>query len=212
MEVVNNTVFMLGGSAGARCLSLFNLQNGYTQVIANNAFIRGDTAATAVSRDGSGSAVYANNIIRGTGSLPGSVSINSIPLSQIFVNPVETPGLANLYPAAGSPLIDAGSNTYAAAVDFNGVARPQGAAADVGAYEYYNQDNPGWQLAIGLKGLTLTADVDGDGHVDVVDLLYMVDSFGLSLGDPGYDARCDFNGDDTVDVVDLLTLVYSFGL
>ena len=76
--------------------------------------------------------MYANNIIRGTGSLPGSVSINSIPLSQIFVNPVETPGLANLYPIAGSPLIDAGSNTYAAAVDFNGVARPQAAAADVG--------------------------------------------------------------------------------
>jgi hypothetical protein len=54
-------------------------------------------------------------------------------------------------------------------------------------------------------------DVDGDGHVDVVDLLYLVDSFGLILGDGGFDPRCDFNHDDSVDVVDLLDLVFNFG-
>jgi hypothetical protein len=218
LEIVNNTVFLEGGSTNARCLSLFNLQatnpgqNPYPQIVANNAFIRGNTAATAVSSDGTGAVTYANNLIRGTGSLPGSTSLNAIPLSQIFINPVETPGLANLCPAAGSPLIDAGSDVYVTAVDFNGIERPQGAARDVGAYEYFNQENPSWQLAIGLKGLTLTADVDDDRHVNVVDLLYLADSFGMSLGDPAYDARCDFNSDNAVDVVDLLTLVYSFGL
>jgi hypothetical protein len=218
LELVNNTVFIEGGSTNARCLSLFDLratntgQDPYPQIVANNAFIRGNTAATAVSRDGSGVVTYASNYIRGTGSLPGSISLNTYALSQIFINPVETPGLANLYPAVGSPLIDAGSNTYAPAVDFNGVGRPQWTIADVGAYEYYMQDNPGWQLAIGLKDTGLTADVDGDGQVDVVDLLYMVDAFGSAAGDPNYDARCDFNKDGYVDVVDLLTLVYSFGL
>jgi len=212
LELVNNTVFMLAGSTDARCLSLFNLQNGYTQIIANNAFIRGDTAATAVSRDGLGSAVYANNIIRGTGSLPGSTSINAIPLSQIFVNPVETPGLANLYPAVGSPLIDAGSSAYAAALDFNGATRPQDAAADVGAYEHYKQDNPGWQLADAFKRVGLAGDTDGDGHVDVVDLLNFVACFGTVSTDPGYSAACDFNSDGSIDVVDLLMLVNSFGL
>ena len=54
-------------------------------------------------------------------------------------------------------------------------------------------------------------DVNGDGHVDVVDLLYLVDAFGSVTGDPNYDARCDFNSDGGVDVVDLLILVGNFG-
>lgn len=55
------------------------------------------------------------------------------------------------------------------------------------------------------------ADVDGDGFVDVVDLLYIVDSFGTLEGDPFYNPACDFNDDGAVDVVDLLILVDFFG-
>ena len=54
---------------------------------------------------------------------------------------------------------------------------------------------------------TLPGDVDGDGHVNVVDLLCLVDAFGSVLGDANYDARCDFNRDGDVDVVDLLILM-----
>jgi hypothetical protein len=57
----------------------------------------------------------------------------------------------------------------------------------------------------------ISADANGDGAVDVVDLLYLVDAFGSVLGDPNYDAACDFNRDDNVDVVDLLMLVDNFG-
>jgi hypothetical protein len=57
----------------------------------------------------------------------------------------------------------------------------------------------------------MDGDVDGDGHVDVVDLLWLVDAFGSVSGDANYDVRCDFNGDDAVDVVDLLTMVENFG-
>ena len=57
----------------------------------------------------------------------------------------------------------------------------------------------------------LPGDIDGDGHVDVVDLLLLVDAFGSVTGDANYDARCDFNHDGSVDVVDLLDLVYNFG-
>jgi hypothetical protein len=57
----------------------------------------------------------------------------------------------------------------------------------------------------------LTGDADGNGAVDVADLLSVVGSFGLAEGDAGFDPACDFNGDQNVDVVDLLTLVGNFG-
>ncbi len=56
-----------------------------------------------------------------------------------------------------------------------------------------------------------TGDVDGDTHVDVVDLLYLVDAFGSAAGEPAYSLACDFNEDDAVDVVDLLLMVDCFG-
>ncbi len=58
----------------------------------------------------------------------------------------------------------------------------------------------------------MPGDINRDRHVDVVDLLYLIDAFGCSAGDPGYDARCDLDGDSSVDVIDLLVLVSSFGM
>jgi hypothetical protein len=57
----------------------------------------------------------------------------------------------------------------------------------------------------------IPGDVNGDGLVDVVDLLWLVGAFGTYGGDATYVGACDFNQDDAVDVVDLLDLVYSFG-
>jgi hypothetical protein len=210
VEVINNTVFT-DGSTYAPCLSLSSLQAGYTQVIANNAFIRVSTSGVAVSASVLAGTVVTNNIVRGTGAIAGMTTITT-PIGQIFTSTTDVPGTANFYPVAGSPLIDAGSDTYAPADDFNGAPRPQWAAADVGAYEYYKQDNPGWQLALERKRVGLTGDTNGDGMVDVVDLLDFVAAFGSLAGDPNYSAACDFNSDDAVDVVDLLMLVNSFGL
>ncbi len=50
-------------------------------------------------------------------------------------------------------------------------------------------------------------DVDGDGHVDVIDLLWLIDAFGSQIGSANYSEECDFNGDGTVDAVDLLTMI-----
>jgi hypothetical protein len=59
--------------------------------------------------------------------------------------------------------------------------------------------------------LHLPADIDNDGHCDVIDLLYFVETFGLVQGDPGYNPDADFNADSGIDVVDLLILVDYFG-
>lgn len=59
--------------------------------------------------------------------------------------------------------------------------------------------------------INLFTDVNSDGHVDVIDLLYLVDAFGSYTGDANYDPACDFNGDGAVDVLDLLDMIENFG-
>ena len=49
-------------------------------------------------------------------------------------------------------------------------------------------------------------DANGDGRVDILDLLNMSDSWAKALGDRAYNPYCDFNNSGAVDVVDLLML------
>ncbi len=58
---------------------------------------------------------------------------------------------------------------------------------------------------------TVAGDIDGDGHVDVIDLLTFVSSWGRSNGQAGYLPRCDLDGNGSVDVLDLLYLIATFG-
>lgn len=71
----------------------------------------------------------------GTGDLQ-----NANPMLGALANnggPTDTLALST-----GSPAIDAATNTGCPAVDQRGVARPQGAACDIGAYEYVPQTTP----------------------------------------------------------------------
>jgi hypothetical protein len=131
-----------------------------------------------------------------------------------LTNPTIVLGSANLYPligqCQGTPLdLSAFAAQAHYDLDFNKASK--GARTFRGAYAGAGT-NPGWQLQAGLKPVVKKpGDVDGDGHVDVVDLLYLVDAFGSLTGDPSYNAACDFNSDGSVDVVDLLMLVENFG-
>jgi hypothetical protein len=73
-------------------------------------------------------------------------------------------------------------------------SRPIGSAPDVGADEY------------------VAADITGDGHVDIADLLILAGTFGKSSGQPGYNGAADLNASSTVDVSDLLILAVSWGM
>ena len=64
---------------------------------------------------------------------------------------------------------------------------------DIGAYEY------------------LCGDVNGDSHVDVVDLLQLAEAWGAVAGGSAYNAGCDCNFDGSVDAADLLMLARNWG-
>jgi hypothetical protein len=97
-------------------------------------------------------------------------------------------------PLDASAVVNAGTDlAIYVPSDINAVARTL-AEYDIGAYE-----------------ILMAGDTNADGHVDVVDLLTLVYTFGLNEGDPGFDPAGDLNSDGAVDVVDLLMLVDNFG-
>jgi hypothetical protein len=55
------------------------------------------------------------------------------------------------------------------------------------------------------RGKTCEADIDGDGQVNVTELLMVIDQWG-QMGSPA-----DINGDGVVDVTDLLIVVANWG-
>jgi hypothetical protein len=57
----------------------------------------------------------------------------------------------------------------------------------------------------------LFGDADGDGHVDLGDLLRFAGTFGKHAGDPGYLSYLDYDGDGRVDFGDLLQLLRRLG-
>ena len=57
---------------------------------------------------------------------------------------------------------------------------------------------------LGDTGTTCAADCNGDGFVDVVDILSIIDAWGSNSG-------CDTNGDGVTNVIDLLEVVGSWG-
>jgi hypothetical protein len=89
-----------------------------------------------------------------------------------------------------SPAIDAGANVGLTA-DFEGTPVPQGAAPDIGAFEYHSG--------------TLTyrpADLNQDTNINVTDLGILMSDFMKSAAS-AQNSRSDINTDGNVNVVDL---------
>lgn len=73
-------------------------------------------------------------------------------------------------------------------------------------------------LAVGLMALfafpafaSLIGDINGDGIVDLKDLVLVAKAFGSRPGSAKYDPRCDLNGNGVVDLTDLVTVAFHFG-
>lgn len=63
----------------------------------------------------------------------------------------------------------------------------------------------------GFVLVTTPGDVDGDGDVDIFDIVTMVASYGSSQGDPAYDPVNDIDGDGDVDIFDIVIAAGNYG-
>jgi parallel beta-helix repeat protein len=66
-------------------------------------------------------------------------------------------------------------------------------------------------LACGPINVRIMGDINGDGEVDVKDLLMAAKAFGSSPGDPRWNLDADINGDNKVDIRDILLVARNFG-
>jgi CSLREA domain-containing protein len=138
VSILNSTIAgnsaATGGLGGG--LAVYNLGTGVVGLTAKNTIVAANTAGGAAGDCALGALVASANNLSSDASCQfadaGSKQ-NTNPLLGALQNnggPTDTMALA-----AGSPAIDAGTNAGCPAADQRGIARPQGAACDIGAFE-----------------------------------------------------------------------------
>jgi hypothetical protein len=140
--IVNNTTFhnkmgiLLGqGDAGTTSRGS---QNNY---VANNIVYDNTTYGIVEGGRVGSNNVYVNNLVSSSGvnwRVKGAVS-GSISANPLFVN-YQANGSGNYRVHSSSPAIDRGTAALAPTTDISLVARPEGAATDIGAYESYSSE------------------------------------------------------------------------
>jgi len=59
--------------------------------------------------------------------------------------------------------------------------------------------------------VTMPGDVNGDGTVDIYDLILVASAFGSQTGYPEFNPNADINADETTDIYDLILVASHFG-
>lgn len=173
-------------------------QDGYM------AIIKQDIAVTGVST--STNETYVGNIVEITvtlqnyGNIPESFNTtisasgdNLTSLEILNLLPNETRSVLYEWNTTGFP---ASNTPYSIA-----------AQADVLPYETNTTNNA---FTDGTVKLKLIGDVNGDGKVDVNDLIAWDAAFGAKPGDPNWNVQADINGDGVVDKQDGLLIVQNY--
>jgi len=155
----NNTVY----NCHTTCLMLNNWDMATGQMICvNNACYQDLLSKNAILAPyGRGPGIVDHNRHYGTCGISGSALGNSA--DQEFINPGIVPGTVNLYPQDNSTLRNAGTASYGVPnEDFNLLVRPVSEYWDIGAYEWSQSGNPGWQIQPGFKGGAIVQIEEGD--------------------------------------------------
>jgi parallel beta-helix repeat protein len=116
--------------------------DGTNTRVYNNLFF--DNRGAAVNNDASGpGTIFKNNILfRNHGGLGGTYSARVVKSNNIVEsNPrFRNPAALDFHLLGDSPAVGSGAPLAEVPADFDGVARPQGAAPDIGPYQYTDRD------------------------------------------------------------------------
>ena len=168
LSVAGGTVTVLNSSFSGSSADGEIAQTGGTISLTNTLIDNATLTCTGTITNGG------NNLDRGTGCGFGSASG-----SQSSVNPLlgalgDYGGDTQILPLLpGSPAINAGTNTGCPATDQRGIARPQGTACDIGAYESQgfsfakSGDNQSATISTAFTNpLSVTVTATGSGQVN----------------------------------------------
>jgi len=146
-QILHNTVVTQGNGIEVRGVS-------GAVVIANNAIYSQSGTAIRLLSGSTELVTLTGNVGSGgvSGSTAGYVDGNGIDVDFINGHFGGSPPI-DLFPAAGSALINAGSDLHVTTHDFNGDSRD--GIADAGAYRFREGGNPGWALSPAFKMLVL---------------------------------------------------------
>ena len=117
----------------------------------------------------------------------------------LLVDPV---GERDFHLQPNSPAINAGTDLYAPADDFDGVARPFDKGVDIGPYEY-DKSTTGVSTPV-----FLVWDINQDGQVNVLDLIIVAQNIGKSTAEV---PRADINNDGIINILDLIAVSQHIG-
>jgi hypothetical protein len=133
--VFNNTLY--NNDLG---IALLQTYDRYTSGVIRNNIIAGTSGQSLLTysayndttkTDPGGRVIIDHNLFYNPGGYSTKYGTNSIKANPLLVNPT-----SNFSIPAGSPAVDAGSSEDAPSFDYANAPRPQGAAYDIGAYEY----------------------------------------------------------------------------
>ncbi len=86
-------------------------------------------------------------------------------------------------------------------------------------YDYVTANLPSelWQSILGPRTVTknfwvtVLADIDENGTVDILDIVLIAANFGKSIGDTGFKSEGDLNMDGEMDIFDIVIVATNFG-
>jgi hypothetical protein len=176
----------------------FETQDGYLAIMKNDIAITDVTIST-------GETYVGNNLaIAVTLQNYGNVLENFMTTIYANANNISTLQVLNLLP----------SETRIMTYDWNTTGFPASntpyiikAEADILPYETNTTNNVYVDGSVKLK---LIGDVNGDGKVDINDLMAWDAAYGSKLGDPNWNIQADINGDEIVDNQDGQLIVQNY--
>jgi hypothetical protein len=66
-------------------------------------------------------------------------------------------------------------------------------------------------LSLGHLKITILGDTNGDGKINILDVVMATSIYGSYRGSPNWNPLCDLNGDDHIDILDIVAITAAYG-